>query len=364
MAIVDVIKWEVDPLELVYKFPINDLKLGSQLVVYPNQTAFFIKGGQIFDEFTSGTYSIKSENIPLLNKLINKPFGNDSPFQAEVWFVNQITLLDCKWGTASPIQIEDPKYGVIVPIRAYGQYGIKIEKPRVFLETLIGNMPRFSTEQVKSYFKGVILSKLTSIISQKLYDDNLSVVNINSYVEEISQFAEYRLKEVFDKYGISIELFTAFAINVDEDDSSFQNLKETKDSLARINIMGKENYQMDRSFNVLESAAENEGNGIIGAAVGIGAGVGIGSQIGPMINQHLNTNPQTTPPGLPVISYYLGINGHQQGPFPFESIKEMLTEHRIDENTLIWKRGMTNWSRIADINDFNDCLGGPPPLPQ
>lgn len=68
-----------------------------------------------------GTYTLKTENLPLLNKLVNLPFGGESPFQAEVWFVNQIALLDCKWGTPSPIPIEDPKYGVIVPIRAFGQ---------------------------------------------------------------------------------------------------------------------------------------------------------------------------------------------------------------------------------------------------
>lgn len=118
MALVEVIKWEASTSELVHKFQVNDLKLGSQLVVYPSQTAFFVKGGQILDEFISGTFTIKSENIPLLSKLTNLPFGGESPFQAEVWFVNQVSLLDCKWGTPSPIQIEDPKYGVIVPIRA------------------------------------------------------------------------------------------------------------------------------------------------------------------------------------------------------------------------------------------------------
>ncbi len=263
MALVNVIKWEANTNELVHKFPIEDLIVGSQLVVYPSQTAFFVKGGKIYDEFICGTYTIKSENLPLLNKVFNLPFGGESPFQAEVWFVNQISLLDCKWGTASPIQIEDPKYGVIVPIRSYGQYGFKISNPRTFLERLIGNMPTFSTDKIVSYFRGVILSKLTAIISQKLYADNLSIININSHVEEIAEYAKSKLTGVFAEYGVEFELFNVIAINVNEEDPSFQKLKDTKDSLARINIMGKENYQMERSFNVLDSAAENEGGGMI-----------------------------------------------------------------------------------------------------
>lgn len=364
MALVNVIKWEANTGELVHKFQVDDLRLGSQLVVYPSQTAFFVKGGKIFDEFICGTFTIKSENVPLLNKVFNLPFGGDSPFQAEVWFVNQISMLDCKWGTASPIQIEDPKYGVIVPIRSFGQYGFRISNPRVFLERLIGNMPTFSTEKVVTYFRGVILSKLTAIISQKLYADSLSIININSHVEEISEYAKAKLTEVFDEYGVELEMFSVIAINVNEEDPSFQKLKETKDSLARINIMGKENYRMERSFNVLDSAAENEGNGMIGAAVGIGAGVGIGSQIGTMVKEQINTNPET-PPTLPTAQYFLGINGQQQGPFDFESVKNAITSHQIDENILIWKRGMANWTKIGEVSEFSDIFNNcPPPLPQ
>ena len=126
MNLIDVIKCEVNDKELVYKFPSENLRLGSQLVVYPTQTAFFVKGGVILDEFICGTYTLKTENIPLLGKLINLPFNGQTPFKAEVWFINQVAILDCKWGTASPIQIEDPKYGIIVPIRAFGQYGLKL----------------------------------------------------------------------------------------------------------------------------------------------------------------------------------------------------------------------------------------------
>lgn len=129
MAIIDVVKWESNPHEIVHKFPSENLRLGTQLVVHAGQTAFFVKGGQVLDSFESGTYTIKTANIPLLGKLINLPFGGDTLFQAEVWFVNTLAILDTKWGTPSPIQLEDPKYEVIVPVRAFGQYGIKVSDP-------------------------------------------------------------------------------------------------------------------------------------------------------------------------------------------------------------------------------------------
>ena len=366
MNAVDVIKWEVSDRELVHKFPTDEIRLGSQLIVYPSQTAFFVKGGQICDEFTSGTYTIKSENIPLLGKVINIPFNKETPFKADVWFVNQISLLDCKWGTATPLQIEDPKYEVIVPIRSFGQYGFRISEPRTFLEKLVGNMPTFATTKIVEYYRGVILSKLTAIIYDKLKEDGLSVLNINAKVDELSSYAKDRISEVFKLYGVEIELFNIISISVQEDDPSFQRLKEAKDAAAKIKIIGKENYQMTRSFDVLEKAAENEG-GTVGAAVGIGAGVGIGGIVGAMVGQNINTvsQEQLSIPPIPQTKFYLAIGGTRQGPFEKEVIDRKITNGEIGQGTLVWKKGMKTWIDISEAEDFkkffeDDC---PPPLP-
>ena len=94
MALIDVVKCDIVDGEICHKFPSENLKIGTQLVVYPSQTAVFVKGGIICDTFTAGTYTIKTENIPILNKIINLPFGGDTPFTAEVWFVSGIAKLD------------------------------------------------------------------------------------------------------------------------------------------------------------------------------------------------------------------------------------------------------------------------------
>lgn len=367
MAIVDVIKCEVNDKELVYKFPSDKIRLGSQLVVYPAQTAFFVKGGKIYDEFTSGTYTIKSENIPLLDKVINLPFGGNSPFQAEVWFINQIALLDCKWGTQTPLQIEDPKYEVIVSLRAFGQYGFKVANPRLFLERLVGNMASFTANKLEDYFRGVILSKLTSILYEKLRQENISTLTINSYVDMLSDYAQQRLTDVFREYGVEIELFSIISISLKEDDPSFRRLKEAKDLAARIKIIGRDDYRMTRSFDVLEKAAENEGDGMINTAVGIGAGVTIGNQIGVMAAQHISTQAiggNEIPP-VPVEKYYLAISGKREGPYTMEQVEGRYTQGEISGQTLVWKKGMKNWTELKVLTDFKHLFDEecPPPLP-
>ena len=367
MNIVDVIKWEVSCKELALKFPTDNIRIGSQLIVYPSQTALFVKGGKIYDEFHDGTYTIKSENIPLIGRIINIPFNNETPFKADVWFVNQVSLLDCKWGTATPLQIEDPKYEVIVPIRAYGQYGFKIGNPRLFLEKLVGNMSSFYAEKVADYFRGIILSKMTSIVYDKLKEDGLSILNINAKVDELSDYAKSRITEVFLKYGIELELFNIISISVQEGDPSFQRLKAAKDAAAKIRIIGRADYQMTRSFDVLEKAAQNEGGGAMSAAVGIGAGVSIGNVVGAMTTKNINLNPQNTDilPPIPTSIYHIAVNGVSQGPFDSTTIEAKIKSGELADTTLIWKRGMKTWAVISEFADFSFLFDEncPPPIP-
>ncbi len=360
MALIDVIKWEANQREFCHKFPSQDLRIGSQLVVNTAQTAFFVKGGVICDEFTPGTYTLKSENLPILNKLINIPFGGDSPFQSEVWFVNQITRMDMKWGTPQPIQLEDPKYSIIVPVRAFGQYGIKVSEPRKFLETLIGNMTYFTADSIDSYFKGKLIANLSSTIAKKIVKDQISALDINMYLVDISEFCNEEINKTFAKYGISLVEFSIMSINVPQDDPSFLKLKEAKATLARLNIAGRDVYQMERSFDVLEKAADNSGAG--SQLMGLGVGMGIGNVMGGMAGQQINTNPQQLPPPLPQEpTYFVYLNGQQIGGQTAASIKQMKAQGQVTDDTLVWTAGMPNWTAIKNVPAL--ALPIPPPVP-
>ena len=362
MALVNVVKYESNAQELVGKYTENGIRLGSQLIVYPAQTAFFVKGGKILDEFISGTYTLNSENIPLLNKVINLPFGKESPFGAEVWFVNQITVLDRKWGSAAPLQIEDPKYGVIVPVLARGQYGFRISNPRLFLESFVGNMPSFATEILANYFLGVIQSKLSAIITEALLADDASVVNISSRTETISEFAQQKLEPIFASFGVQLVLFTVVAISVQESDASFQRLKKAIDTLAEMRIIGQGNYQMKRSFDVLEKAAENTGGGIMNTAVGLGAGINIGNQMGNIAAQSIKTNPAPSVP--PQLQYFVVLNGTQKGPYDLNAMKNLLQQGNINNDTLVWTTGMTQWMPLNAVPALANLKGDTPsPIP-
>lgn len=347
MALIDIVKYEALEDEFIWKFPSSDLRIGTQVVVNPVQYAFFIKGGEIFDEFTSGQHTLTTANIPLLNKIINLPFGGDSPFQAEVWYVNLVSKLDNKWGTTTPILLEDPKYGIIVPIRAFGQYAFKIANPRTFLQTLTGSLPSYSANKIQEYFKGKIISYLTSVISKKLIKENISILEINAYLDELSIFCQKEIAEEFIKYGIEIINFYFLSINVPLDDPSVIKLREAKELTATIKITGKDLYQMGRSFDVLESASKNEGGA--GNFIGAGIGLGLGANLSNQMSNNLSSE-NTSPPAPP--EYFVLINNQQNGPLGIEQVQQLIKDLRVNQQTLAWKTGFKNWVLITELPEF------------
>lgn len=295
MAIIDVIKYDGNPDVFAQKYPNSELGTWTQLIVNEAQEAILVKGGQVCDVFGAGRHTLDTANIPILNKLINLPFGGRSPFTAEVWYINKAFSLDVKWGTSTPIQLQDPKYKVFVPVRAFGQFGIQIEESKKFLLKLVGTLPQFDKTTILKYFRGVYLTKAKDVISSYLVHKNISILEINAYLDEISVYLQKKISPMFDEYGIKLVSFFVNDINVPEDDNAVMQLKKALAKRAEMDIVGY-NYQQERSFDTLEGAATNPNSmqgGLMGAGIGLGMGVGVGGTMGRQfggLTQVLNAN--------------------------------------------------------------------------
>jgi len=360
MALIDIVKFEGNDSEFVWKFPSENLRYGTQLVVKPGQVAFFVKGGKILDEFGEGTVTIKSGNIPFLTTLLSLPFGGDTPFQAEVWFVNLTTKLDTPWGTALPIQLEDPKYGVVVPVRAFGQFGFCVAEPRKFLETVIGTAKVFTALQITDYFKGVLLSSVNSNVGNAVIKQNISLLQISAFLDELSGLCKEDIAVDFQQFGLEMVNFYFHSINIPEDDPSYIRLKQIKEKAAELNVVGRDIYQLDKSMDVLKTAAGNEGMAGLMMQTGIGSGMGmmLGAQLGAQAGQMMPTLP---PPGIgapppvssaPVAHYHVVLNGQQLGPFPIEVLKQMIPAGTLSAVSLVWRHGMADWQAVSTVPEL------------
>ena len=282
MAIVEVVKYNGPPDVFAWKYPSEELGTWTQLIVNEAQEALLFKGGQALDLFTSGRHTLMTANIPLLRAFVNLPFGGRSPFTAEVWFVNRVTTLDVKWGTATPIQLQDPKYGVFLPVRSFGQFGIRIADSRAFLTKLVGTLPLFDTANLTKYFRGIYITKIKDAISTYLVHKGISVLEINAYLSELSESMQQSVKPVMEEFGIELINFYVNDINVPENDPAVAKLKAALAKRAEMDIVGYD-YRQERTFDTLEGAVANPGaasNGMMGAGMGLGMGVAMGGAVG------------------------------------------------------------------------------------
>lgn len=301
MAIVEVIKYDGTPDVFAWKYPNCELGTWTQLIVNETQEAILFKGGKVCDVFRAGRHTLSTENIPILSKVVNLPFGGRSPFTAEVWFINRAFTLDIKWGTQTPIQLQDPKYKIFVPVRAFGQFGIQIEDSQKFLLKLVGTLPKFDRTNILKYFRGVYLTKAKDAIASYLVHKNVSILEINAYLDEISEYLQERMAPVFDEYGIRLSSFYVNDISVPEEDNAVKQLKKALAKRAEMDIVGY-SYQQERSFDTLEGAATNPNSmqgGFMGAGIGLGMGVGVGGAMGHQfsnLTQTINTAETKTCP--------------------------------------------------------------------
>ena len=190
--------------------------------------------------------------------------------------------------------MQDPKYHIFVPVTAFGQFGIQVADSKKFLTTLVGTLPSFDHDVMVKYFRGLLVSNAKNVISSYLIKKNISILEINAYISEISEELEKKLRPEIEKYGMNLVNFYVTSIEAPEDDSAVIKLKEALAKRAEMDIVGYD-YGTARSFDTLETAAKNEGTGsnLMNAGIGLGMGFGIGGQFGNQMGNvaaKMNTN--------------------------------------------------------------------------
>lgn len=301
MAIIDRVKYDGPANVLVWRWPQEDLSWGTQVIVNQSQEALFFKGGQALDVLGPGTHTLRTANIPLLRGIIKMPFGGETPFAAEIYYVNKAVNLDVKWGTNAPIPVLDPKFNVYLPVRAFGQFGIQVADSRAFIVQLSATNPEFTSEQLSNYFKGVLLTKAKDYIAETIVKQKINLLEISAYLEEMSGSLQEKLSADFGKFGVKLVNFYLNSVDVPEDDDTVVRLKKALSDKAEIDIIG-DRYAQKRTFDVLDKAAANESGGagaIMGAGVGLGAGLGVGQAVGGQVGAALGGSggPAATPAG-------------------------------------------------------------------
>nr|WP_042378317.1 SPFH domain-containing protein [Streptacidiphilus melanogenes] len=363
---IDILEWTDDSRDtIVWRFPRydNEIKMGARLVVRESQVAVFVNEGRLADVFPPGTYTLETQNMPVLSTLKGWKFGFHSPFKAEVYFVNTRQFTDFKWGTQNPVILRDPEFGM-VRVRAFGAFAARVVDPAALLRELAGTDPQFRTEEVGEYLRQLVVSKLGSALGAA----NVPLLDLASRQEGIGQQLAGILSEDLASVGIAIPKFVIENISVPPE------VEAAIDTRSRMGIAGDlDAYTRFQAADAIATAAANPGGG------GEGVGLGVGMALGQRIAQGLTPQAPApaapaaapaapaaaVPPPLPTAAqWFIAVGGQQQGPYDAGVLAGQVAAGNLTRTTLVWRNGLANWQPAEQVAELAALFADvPPPLP-
>ena len=318
--IAQVIKYEGDNSTFIWKHPCEDFNSTTQLIVHESQQAVFYMNGQLLDVFEAGRHTLETQNIPLIRKFFNKPYGDTSPFHCEVYFVNRTEQMAVKWGTDSKIEYMEPTYNFPIQIGASGEMSLRVADCKKLLIKIVGTENNLTQAAVVQKFRAFLMTKLKTYMSTYIREHKVSIFQIDERLTEISDSLHKMLMPDFEEYGVSLVHFFVTTSVKPEDNSTYKRFKdlhfrqyadiaearlkqsvdiigqetekqkmilEAEGLAAKRNIEGY-TYQQERGYDIAQSAASNEGSGnMTNLGVGLGMMAGVGSTVGGLVNESI-----------------------------------------------------------------------------
>ena len=252
-----------------------EITYGSQLIVRESQVAIFFRDGRSLDVFTTGRHVLKTQNLPVLTKLITGlGYGkNESVFKSEVYFINMKLFRNLKWGTSEPILFKDDELQMI-RLRGFGIFSIQIDDPSLFLNKVVGTQGIFIAQEIENYLKNIIVARLTSTIGNFMK----TIFELPSNFDELSIAVRLSIQAEFEGLGLKIHDYLINSISVPPE---VQEMIDTRSGMAAVGNMNE--FVKYKAAMSLQDAAQNP-SGAAAAGVGIGAGMGMGFMLPQMLS--------------------------------------------------------------------------------
>ena len=274
---IDVIEWTDNSSNtMVYKYDMNgkEIMMGAQLTVRESQVAIFVNEGELADVYGPGRYELSTSNMPIMTKLQSWKYGFNSPFKADVYFVNTKQFLDRKWGTSNPVMMRDAEFGMI-RLRAFGVYAFKVSDPVVFLREVFGTKKVTTAEDIEGQIKRTLVSGLSDAIAES----KIPALDLAANYDELSNYALQALNPKIQPIGVTLTSFVIENISLPEE------VEKSMDKRTSMGVLGDMNkYTQYQAAEALREAASTP-NSSAGAGMGMGAGMAMGQMFANAFNQ-------------------------------------------------------------------------------
>jgi membrane protease subunit (stomatin/prohibitin family) len=402
----------------------NAIRYGSSLRVKESELAVFVykqKDGSVQD-FIEGPFdqTIKTANFPVLSNIVGAAFGGESPFQAEIYFINLAGNNQIRFGVPY-FNVYDPRFlDFGVPVAARGTITFNITDYKSFIK--LTRLINFELDDFKKSIKDALTKNIKGIITNIPESNNIPVLQMERKILEINDLIKPRLQDALENdFGVNLKRFDLATLDFDKESEEYQKLvkvtreQQEKTTVAQTDVgiknledtqrINAENmqetlkiqreemqraqklttesqnmsaHQLNQQTEVAKTAADSLGKmgsggggaggtmdpGSMMASMAMGGAVGSG-MAGMMGNMMSGMNQQqNTPPPAPSVSYMVANNGQQAGPFTLDQLKQFVASGEFTKQTHVWKQGMDNWQQAGDVQELASVfMGSPPPPP-
>ncbi len=282
--LIEIIEWTDDSRDtLSYRWPDDDkeIKNGAQLIVRESQIAQFVYLGQFGDTFQPGKHTLVTENIPILSTIKGWKYGFNTPFKADVYYVNTRLFTGNKWGTSNPVMMRDADFG-IVRARAFGTYDFRIVEPKLFLKEVAGSDQHFRLDE----FADTMRSRIISLFSEAIAEAKIPVLDVATRYSELGEALLPLINPVTTtKYGIEFASFVIENVSVPPEVEAAIDKRSSMAAVGNLNDYVK--------FQMAQGMGTGTGGGAGGFATEMAVGMAMAQQM--MQQQGGVLAPQATP---------------------------------------------------------------------
>lgn len=257
----------------------DELKQGSKVIVRESQCAVFLKGGQLADILPPGTYSLNTENFPILTKLEAFPYLFVSPVIADLYFVSTRQFIDNKWGTKNPIMKRDKDFSV-VRIRAFGKFAFRIIDVALFMREIFGTKGIVMTYDIVEFLSSMVTEMFSTVVGESV----LSVLDLATGYKILSDTMQEKLNEQIKAIGIQFSNVVIESISLPDDVEKLID-EQSGIGIAKGNMESFMQYQTARA---MRDAAKQEGG-----LAGLGAGLAFSNRIAQNVQSVSNFDNQS-----------------------------------------------------------------------
>jgi membrane protease subunit (stomatin/prohibitin family) len=343
--LIDIIEWTqpTDRGILAFRFPRYDkeIKMGAKLTVREGQAAVFVNEGKIADVFKPGMYTLTTQNMPVLSTLKGWKYGFESPYKAEVYFINVAQQPDYKWGTSNPITMRDADFG-IVRIRGFGSYVFRVADPALFLRELVATDPCFEDYEIDAQLRQVVVARFSDVLGKFVLD---------------------LIKPEFAGWGLEIVKFYIENLSLPP---AVEEAIDRRGAMGAVGDLTK--YTQFQVAESIRAAAENPSGGAAAAGIGLGAGLGMAQAVQQSLGVNQVGRGDSGPPPVPgagmAAPFHVAVDGRPSAPLGLDALRQQVTSGAVTRESLIWRQGMSQWVRAGEVSELASLFAAvPPPLP-